>query len=275
MLWWRRDTPSLDGKTASIPRTSPLVRAALVVDDVLRTDETALDAMRTLEESGIRVVVLAPHGHESGRVETGGFPVVSCADGDAACWGDEPTLLLDAARRSGATPSESFMVCTEIADVSRAAEAGCRPVMVLAGRSLDDVFGPTEPGNKQSACASDMRAATSFMLQESAQAEALGAFPYAGISTLDERARAQAPSRDELTRLMAFVVVAGLTVSLGIAYLLQELYQTARFPDAFYYLTLQFIPQVARGALFLIVGAVIAFLAAKNLNRLPVRRRRV
>lgn len=250
------------------------MRAALVVDDVIRSDDTALDAMRALEEAGLSVVVLSPHGSESGRVDTGGFPVVSCPEGNADCWGAEPTLLLDASRRSGATPSESFMVCTDTADVERASDSGCRPVMVLAGRTLDEVFGPMEPLHKQAVCAVDMRAATGFMLQEAAQHEALGLFPYAGVSTLDERARALAPSRDELTRLLVFVIVAGLTVSLGIAYLLQEVYQTVRFPDAFYYLTLQFIPQTARGALFLAVGVAIAILTAKNLSRLPVRRRR-
>lgn len=51
---------------------------------------------------------------------------------------------------------------------------------------------------------------------------------------------------------LAFVGVAIL--ALGLAYILAELYRTLELPNVFYYLTLQSIPQIWRGLLFLAVG---------------------
>jgi hypothetical protein len=215
--------------------------------------------------------VLVPRPAHDVRVESGGYPIVACRPEDPACWGEEPTLVLDASRKVAATPSEAFMICREVGDVSRAAAAGCRPVIVLAGRSLDEVFGAGEPDVKAAICAPTFATATDYILQEAALDTELGAFPFAHGSTLDEKARAAAPSRRDITRLMAAVVVAGVAVSLGIAYILQELYQMGSFPEPFYYLTLQFIPQYVRGALFLAIGAAVAFFALVSLDLLPKR----
>lgn len=250
------------------------VRAVFVLADVLRADEAAVDALGTLDDAGLRPVVLQPHALPDGqRPDTGGYPVVSCDEADDECWGDEPALVLDAARRTGSTPREAFMVCTRVEDLTRADEAGCRPVLILAGRSLDDVFGPRDPDHKAAACAPDMATAARFMVEEARQSAALGAFPYAGGSTLDERARAAAPSPTDLTRIMAAVVIAGLALALGAAYLLQEVYKVYTFPPAVYWLTLQFIPQTWRAALFLAIGAAAAVIALMGLDRWPVRRR--
>jgi hypothetical protein len=51
---------------------------------------------------------------------------------------------------------------------------------------------------------------------------------------------------------LAFVGVAIL--ALGLAYILAELYRTLELPNVFYYLTLQSIPQIWRGLLFLAIG---------------------
>lgn len=51
---------------------------------------------------------------------------------------------------------------------------------------------------------------------------------------------------------LAFVGVAVL--ALGLAYIMAELYRTLDVPNVFYYLTLQSIPQIWRGLLFLAVG---------------------
>ena len=51
---------------------------------------------------------------------------------------------------------------------------------------------------------------------------------------------------------LAFVGVAVL--ALGMAYIMAELYRTLDVPNVFYYLTLQSIPQIWRGLLFLAVG---------------------
>jgi hypothetical protein len=249
------------------------VRAAFVVDDVLAADETALGQLRRLQEADLKVVVLHPREPADGRVEVGGLPVVACPDGEQECWGSEPTLLLDAARRSGATPSEAFLVCSRLDDAVRGADAGCRPILVLGGRTMDEVYGPAEPAAKEAACAPDCETAVQYILDESAQSAALGAFPYAPVATLEERARTEAPSRADVTKLLTVVVTAGIAVALGIAYILQEVYQNYRFPAVFYYLTLQPIPQAMRGALFLLIGAVAAVVAVLTLNRLPFRRR--
>jgi hypothetical protein len=138
---------------------------------------------------------------------------------------------------------------------------------------MDEVYGPAEPAAKEAACAPDCETAVQYILDESAQSAALGAFPYAPVATLEERARTEAPSRADVTKLLTVVVTAGIAVALGIAYILQEVYQNYRFPAVFYYLTLQPIPQAMRGALFLLIGAVAAVVAVLTLNRLPFRRR--
>jgi 2-phospho-L-lactate transferase/gluconeogenesis factor (CofD/UPF0052 family) len=51
--------------------------------------------------------------------------------------------------------------------------------------------------------------------------------------------------------------VALTLVSLGVALILTHLYRTAPFPSSAYYLTLQFVPRLERGLLFLGAGAVL------------------
>ena len=54
--------------------------------------------------------------------------------------------------------------------------------------------------------------------------------------------------------LLLFLGMAFL--GLGVSFLAREAYLTLTLPDAFYYLTLQFIPQVFRGVLFIGVSVV-------------------
>lgn len=65
--------------------------------------------------------------------------------------------------------------------------------------------------------------------------------------------------------LLLFV---GITiVSLGVGYVLVEIYRTWTLPYVFYYLTLQFIPRAVRGALFGAAGIAAITIAVLQLNR--------
>jgi hypothetical protein len=250
-----------------------LMRAAFITVDALAAEADGLSALRRLDEAGLSPVVLLPRGAAEGeRSDGGGYPVVGCAAGDADCWGDPPQLLLDAATAAGVAVGEAFLVCREAADVDRGVAAGCRPVLVLAARSLEDVYGPEEPAHKEVAAAPDLAAAVRYMTEEAAHEQALGPFAYAPHPVLDEVPRAPALSGGDLAKIFVLVTVAGVAVALGIAYLLQEIYQSYRFPAISYYLTLQFIPQTLRGTLFILIGVGIGFMVPRLVGGMRARR---
>ncbi len=66
-----------------------------------------------------------------------------------------------------------------------------------------------------------------------------------------------------LLLLMAGVAMAGL----GMAYFMREVYVSFTFPDFFYYLTLQFIPQWGRGTIFMGLAVAAVTVAVWQLNR--------
>ena len=57
-----------------------------------------------------------------------------------------------------------------------------------------------------------------------------------------------------LVRPLALAFVGCAILALGLGYVLTHLYRTLVLPEVFYYLTLQFVPQVWRGIFFLAVG---------------------
>jgi hypothetical protein len=64
------------------------------------------------------------------------------------------------------------------------------------------------------------------------------------------------------------LLFCGITiVSLGVGYVLVDVYRTWSFPSAVYYLTLQFIPRVWRGLLFGVAGVAAITIAVLQLNR--------
>jgi len=64
------------------------------------------------------------------------------------------------------------------------------------------------------------------------------------------------------------LLFAGITiVSLGVGYLLVDVYRTWTFPFVVYYLTLQFIPRAWRGLLFGVAGILAITVAVVQLNR--------
>jgi uncharacterized cofD-like protein len=63
------------------------------------------------------------------------------------------------------------------------------------------------------------------------------------------------------------LMVAELILVLGVAYALREIYQTARLPHIFYYLTLQFWPYPVRATLFGIVGVGLLLISYVKLTQ--------
>ena len=64
------------------------------------------------------------------------------------------------------------------------------------------------------------------------------------------------------------LLFGGITiVSLGVGYLLVDVYRTWTFPSVVYYLTLQFIPRAWRGLLFGVAGVAAITIAVLQLNR--------
>lgn len=59
---------------------------------------------------------------------------------------------------------------------------------------------------------------------------------------------------EHLVRPLALAFLGCAILALGLGYLLTYLYRTLTLPPIFYYLTLQFVPQMWRGVLFLFVG---------------------
>jgi len=70
-----------------------------------------------------------------------------------------------------------------------------------------------------------------------------------------------------IKRWLALLLLGVAVMGLGIAYLLREVYVTYTFPGLFYYLTLQFFPRWARGALFMGASLSMIVLAVWHLNR--------
>ena len=61
-----------------------------------------------------------------------------------------------------------------------------------------------------------------------------------------------------IKRWFALLLVGMVLLGLGVSFLARELYLTVTLPDAFYYITLQFLPYAARGAI-LIALAILCF----------------
>lgn len=70
-----------------------------------------------------------------------------------------------------------------------------------------------------------------------------------------------------IKRWLVLLLSGILAISLGLGYLLRQIYDTAQVPEYFYYLTLQFIPREWRILLFLTFGLAIVGLALWQLNR--------
>jgi phosphomannomutase/phosphoglucomutase len=70
-----------------------------------------------------------------------------------------------------------------------------------------------------------------------------------------------------IKRWVLTLLIGVICLGLGVVYLLVEFYRNVSLPAWVYYLTLQFIPQWQRGALFLAVGLALFVVAARRLQQ--------
>ncbi|MBC7263676.1 MAG: hypothetical protein H5T64_04880 [Chloroflexi bacterium] len=226
--------------------------------------------------------------------------VVYCphsVEDQCACWGTQPGLLSEAAEQLDLRLPECYLICDQPEDVNLAYTVGCRPVLVLGERTMSDLFGGHQPEIGGFPVARDIRHAADYVLCEEENTRLLG-HPYLPpVIAPAERQEAEAlvkesallPRVDVLSpvprirriatgkttallqqsaRWLAFFVLGGVWLSLGIAYLLTHLYRVQPFPEFVWYLTLQFIPRPLRGLLFILTGVAVVVIAMRGLTRM-------
>jgi len=207
------------------------------------------------------------------------------------CWGTYPGFLYAAAANLELRLEECFLLCDEPNDVLLAARVGCRPILVLNGKSIGDIYSGHQPEPRDFPVARTFASAVDYVLDEDQINESWGhPRPPTSLSQLDEElvSADEAPELSPTLRLLSPVpgakgvllagfpqitrsaqrllllfVVGGVWLSLGIAYLLTHLYRVQPFPEFVWYLTLQFIPRPVRGALFIGTGAAAVILSLR------------
>ena len=228
-------------------------------------------------------------GHVDALVECPHHPDEGCG-----CWGLHPGFLYAAAARLDMRLDECYLLCDQADDVLLGYRVGCRPVLVLEGRSIGDLYDGHQPEPHDFPIAFDLCTAVNYVLTEE---DATGAWGHPRQPTpLSQEAESQPAgempdfsptvrlftpvpgikgvvtgwSTDQSTtrRWLVTFVFGGVWLSLGIAYLLTHLYRTHPFPAYFYYLTLQFIPRPLRAALFILSGVVVVGLSVRAFARL-------
>lgn len=228
------------------------------------------------------------------QIEAGGGRVdatlVCTHRGDEACrcWGEFPGALWMAAAQLNLRLEEAYLLADSPREVETALAAGVRPLVVLAGRRIGDLFGDA-PSHKDYPIAEDLGRAVDYIAVEEDIAsqwaqprqaavllpspEELYADPKAlprltivsrvaqGMQTQMARTRAQL---HDIVRWLSFLVIGAMGLSLGVAYLLTHLYRVQPFPAVVYYLTLQFIPRPLRGGLFILLGLGVITIALQR-----------
>ncbi len=249
------------------------MRAVILASDLFVDNaEECGAAMARLTHAGLQPVLLAaPHGAELPLSASAAVPVVALGEANGGRNGYAEALVR-CATLVEVPLREAFFLGRSVEGLQTALELGLRGVLVLGGRSLDELLGPSEPVRKHFPVAPDTSAAVRYVLAEVATYRQLGAFPFAGQRPLGDRAGALVPTASDLARIFLIITAAGVAIALGIAYILQEVYQRFTFPPVAYWLTLQFIPQTYRGLLFLAIGAVAGLFAQRVWRRITSRR---
>ncbi len=273
-----------------------------------------LEALRTLTSTATLVVLYGPEEAASARdgeaprpsaelrrlasqIEAGGGRVdvlVTCTEQSVAagyCYGDFPGLVWIVAARLHLRPEACYLLGDGIVDVQTALSAGVRPFVILAGRSVQEVFGRAEM-ERSFPVAPDLTSAVGYIQVEEEIAAQLGQprepappvptslsllglaqeLPLATIISpmaqeMEEKLDRNRIQRKDIARWLIFLCLGGLGLSLGVAYLLTHLYRVQPFPEFAYYFTLQFIPRPLRGALFILLGGVLILVAMRSLLR--------
>jgi hypothetical protein len=235
--------------------------------------------------------------HLASEVEAGGGRVdgiILCTRQSIAagrCYGAFPGLIWVATARFDLRPETCYLIGDSLTDVQTAVSAGVRPLVILGGRSVEDVFGKAEI-EKDFPIAVDLTAAVNYIRVEEEIYQQLArprqeAPPMPTALQLVSLAR-ELPTltvisrkaqeieanlnqtrirRSDIMRWLFVLSLGALGLSLGVAYLLTHLYRVQPFPDFVYYVTLQFIPRPLRGALFMLVGGALIVIAFRSLLR--------
>jgi len=223
------------------------------------------------------------------------------SDDRCGCWGTHPGFLYAAAAELDLRPNECYLLCDESGDVALAYQVGCRPMLMLGGRSIGSLYSGHQPEPSGFPVARDFGSAVRYVLREDEATEEWGhgrqvlpvspvedaappseAPEFSPVLTLFSpvpgkpllRPGLKPPSQDARRWLLQFVA-GGVVLSLGIAYLLTHLYRVQPFPEFVWYLTLQFIPRPLRGLLFIAGGGVVVALSLRAFwHLLPGNNRR-
>jgi len=212
------------------------------------------------------------------------------------CWSAHPGFLYAAAAQLELRLDECYLLCSEPNDVNLAYKVGCRPVLVLDGHSIGDLYGGHQPEPRDFPIARDFHSAVRFVLAEEEANQMWGhPRPPSSVSQLDDEV-AKAEETPEFSptlrllspvpgkrgalvaslsqlnrsasRLLVLFVFGGVWLSLGIAYILTHLYRVQPFPEFVWYLTLQFIPRPVRGFLFIVTGVIVVVVSLRAFVRL-------
>lgn len=211
------------------------------------------------------------------------------------CWGGYPGFLYAAAARLDLRLDECYLLCDQASDVLLAYRVGCRPMLILDGHGIGDLYDGHQPEPSDFPIARDFSAAVQYVLTEEQANKEWGHVRLpAPRPQLEEVSSASEipefsptlqlfsavpgvkgfllaglpPMTGSVRRWLLVLIVGGVWVSLGIAYLLTQLYRVQPFPEFVYYLTLQFIPRWVRGALFILGGVAVVAVSLRAFLRL-------
>lgn len=219
------------------------------------------------------------------------------ADAGCGCWAGHPGLIQEAASRFDLQPNECYLIGASLNDMAMAMAAGVRPIMYLNGKRIGEILGDRS-AYKDFPIARELVQAVDYVFAEERATAQLGrprqmvtpapseetAHSLAGAPVVTPVSRAAiAVNRRmrlrprEVARWLSFLIVGGVWLSLGIAYLLTHMYREQPFPEVAWYITLQFIPRLARGVLFILTGVAVVLLASRSFwhafgNGQPARR---
>jgi histidinol phosphatase-like enzyme len=257
---------------------------ALPADD----EEVMQRLLDTIRDAGGQVDALLQCPHGAGE--------------NCGCWGSYPGFLYAAAAQLELRLDECYLLCNEPTDVPLAYKVGCRPMLVLNGHSIADLYDGHQPDPRGFPIARDFATAVQYVLVEEEASEQWG-HPRqpSSLSQLDEEMApvGEAPEFSPTLKLLSPIpgakgallaglqvsrtawrwllvfVAGGVWLSLGIAYILTHLYRVQPFPEFVWYLTLQFIPRPVRGLLFILTGMVVVVVSLRAFMHLfPNGRRR-
>jgi histidinol phosphatase-like enzyme len=212
------------------------------------------------------------------------------------CWGTNPGFLYAAAARLDLRLDECYLLCDQASDVLLAYRAQCRPMLILEGRGIGDLYDGHQPEPSDFPIARDFSAAVQYVLTEEdgnkewghvrqpaprPQLEEVASIgnipefsptlelfsPVPGVKGFFLYGLPQVSSGAR--KWLAAFVVGAVGLSLGIAYMLTDLYRRHPFPAFVYYLTLQFIPRSVRGLLFILGGVAIVAISLRAILRSP------